>query len=443
MQLLTNVILPSIGVMILVAIVAFFASSETAYLSITKITLRQMLKDDISGRKNSPARRVAFLKKNTDRLLSLVLIGINFITSFASGLAATVAINLCGDVGATYATIIMAFVLIIFGEISPKTVASVKPVQVAQAYSLPLIILEKILFPVVWFFAKVTNGITILMNGLFKHDSTAITEEELKSLIDVGETEGTLEHDEKKMLYRIFDFSDMTVKDIMRHRSLVKTIPSNADYETVVKIFRETRYSRIPVCGPDKENTTNNSFENVLGVILYKTILTKNPDANSKRSFAERCMHPALFIPETLSAAELLVKLRKEKVSFAIAVDENGSNSGIVTTDDVLRAVFGRSVTAENAETSPEDRIQPVSPTEYLVPGDMKLYDVNELLKLNLDSDDYDTLGGWLMEQFDELPEAGAILTKDEVVYTVEDQSQRRIQSVMIKLPKAPIADAK
>lgn len=437
MQLVTNVILPSIGVAILVAIVAFFASSETAYLSITKVTLKQMLKEDISGKKNSPARRVAFLKKNTDQLLSLVLIGINFITSFASSLAATVAINLAGDIGATYATVIMAFVLIIFGEISPKTVASVKPVQIAEAYSLPLIILEKILFPVVWFFAKVTTGITILMNGLFKHDSTAITEEELKSLIDVGEHEGTLEHDEKKMLYRIFDFSDMQVKDIMRHRSLVKTIPSDANYDEVVQIFRETGYSRIPVCGEDKDGTPN-SFENVLGVILYKTVLTKNPDAKSNKSFAERCMHPALFIPETLSAAELLVKLRKEKVSFAIAVDENGSNSGIVTTDDVLRAVFGRSVMAENDKASPEDRIQPVSPTEYLVPGDMKLDDVNELLKLNLESEDYDTLGGWLLEQFDELPDAGAVLSKDGNVFTVEDQSQRRIQSVMIKLAKAP-----
>lgn len=438
MQLLTNVILPSAGVAVLVAIVAFFASSETAYLSITKVTLKQMLKEDVSGRKNSPARRVAFLKKNTDQLLSLVLIGINFITSFASGLAATVAINLLGDAGATYATVIMAFVLIIFGEISPKTVASVKPVQIAEAYSLPLIILEKILFPVVWFFAKVTNGITIMMNGLFKHDSTAITEEELKSLIDVGEHEGTLEQDEKKMLYRIFDFSDLQVRDIMRHRSLVKMIPADASYDEVVKIFRETGYSRIPVCGPDKEKTTGCSFENVLGVILYKTVLTKNPDAKSNKSFAERCMHPALFIPETLSAAELLVKLRKEKVSFAIAVDENGSNSGIVTTDDVLRAVFGRSVTAENEETSPEDRIQPVSPTEYLVPGDMKIDDVNELLKLNLESDDYDTLGGWLLEQFDELPDAGAAISKNGVVFTIEDQSQRRIQSVMIKLPKSP-----
>lgn len=438
MQLVTSVIIPAVGVAFLVAVVAFFASSESAYLSITKVTLKQMLKADTSGKKNSPARRVAFLKKNTDQLLSLVLIGINFITSFASSLAATVAIGLCGDKGATYATIIMAFVLIIFGEISPKTVATVKPVQIAEAYSLPLIILEKLLFPVVWFFSKVTNGISVMVTRLFKHDSTAITEEELKTLIDVGEHEGTLEHDEKKMLYRIFDFSDMQVKDIMRHRSLVKMIPVNAGYDEVVKIFRETGYSRIPVCGPSKESSESCSFENVLGVILYKTVLTTSPNARSTKSFAERCMHPALFIPETLTATELLVRLRKEKVSFAIAVDENGSNSGIVTTDDVLRAVFGRSVMAENAETAPEDRIQPVSPTEYLVPGDMKIDDVNELLKMNLESDDYDTLGGWLLEHFDALPEPGEVLTKDGVIFTVEDQSQRRIQSVMIKLPAVP-----
>lgn len=440
MQLLTNIILPSIGVLILVAIVAFFASSETAYLSLTKVLLKQMLKNDVSGKKNSPAKRVVFLKQNSERLLSLILIGINFITSFASGLAATVAINLFGDAGSAYATILMAFILIIFGEIAPKTIAAAHPVEIAQKYSLPLMVLQKLLFPVVWFFAKVTGGISYVMNLFFKHDKATITEEELKSLIKAGEQTGTLEHSEKNMLYKIFDFGDLHVKDLMRHRSLVKFIPEDADYPEVIKIFRETGYSRIPVCGLDKNETGDYSFENVTGVIQYKSILTRNPEAKSTKSFAKRCMKPVMFIPETLTAIELLLKFRQEKVSFAIAVDENGCNSGIITTDDILRAVFGRSVADENNEPAPENRIQPVSSTEYIIPGDMKLEDINELLNLELSSNNYDTLGGWLLDQFDALPDSGEIIKRDNIIYEILDQSQRRIQSVRIKLDKPPVS---
>ena len=157
MQTFLAVILPSIAVFVLVAVVAFFASSETAYLSITKMTLKQLLKNDDSTKKSTPAKKIAFLKKDTDKLLSLILIGINFVTSLASGLAATIAINIAGEKGAAYATVIMVFVLIIFGEITPKTFAAVYPIKAATLFATPLIILQKIFFPIVWIFAKIAG----------------------------------------------------------------------------------------------------------------------------------------------------------------------------------------------------------------------------------------------------------------------------------------------
>ena len=440
MNLLSQIIIPACAIILLVLVVAFFAGSETAYLSITRLMLRHLQKNDTSGKKNSPAKKITFLKKDTNRLLSLILIGINFVTSLVSGLAATLAISLLGDKGASIATFVMAFVLIIFGEIVPKTVSAVYPVKFASLSASPLIFLEKLLFPIVWFFSKITDGITSVLQNFFKNSKELITEEELKSLIEIGAKEGTLESSEKKMLYKIFDFTDLHIKDIMRHRSLVQFIPIDAEYDEIVKIFALSGYSRLPVCDED--------FSKVEGMLFYKSVLLNAPKSTSskstsKKSFARRYMKPTLFVPETLYATELLQKFKSEKQSFAIAVDENGSNSGIVTMDDILRAVFGRSINSIHNELPPEMRIHPVSIVEYLVPGDIKIDDANELLDLDLESENYNTIGGWLLEQFGELPEIGAILKKDGVIYRIEEQSQRRIQSVRITLPRAPVLGRK
>ena len=424
MHILISVVLPLVLTAILVVMVGFFASSETAYLSVSKITLRQMLKKESPAERNTPAKRIAYLKSDMNRLLSLVLIGINFVTSLASGLGATVAINLLGPKGTTYATLIMAFVLIIFGEIVPKTLAAVNPVAVASFNSRPLIVLQKVFMPIVWFFTKLTE---VIINIFLHYEKEVITEEELKSLISVGETEGTLEHSEKRMLYRIFEFTDLHIHDIMRHRSRVQFVPIDAPYSEVVKIFAATGYSRLPVCDGD--------FSNVLGMLYYKNVLLTTRNRESK-TFVKRSMSPALFVPETLTALELLQKFKSEQVNFAVAVDETGSNAGIVTMDDILRAVFGGMVVEHpTKEPLPAKRIQALSPTEFIIPGDLRLTDVNELLHLDLDSDEYDTLGGWLLEKFDALPETGDTIKVDEVGYKIENQSQRRIQLVRIKLP--------
>lgn len=427
---LAEVVLPCLAVAALVAVVAFFAASETAFLSITPLKLKQMLREDDPAKRSTPAKKIARLKKDPDRLLSLILVGINFVTSLASALAAAIAIRLAGEAGGAIATAVMVFVLIIFGEITPKTFAAVHPVRAAGLFASALLFLERALFPVVWVFAKISGAMTALLNSFWKDGGALITEEELKSLIDVGETEGTLEHSERRMLHRIFDFTDLHVRDLMRHRSMVKFIPVGAGYDEVVRIFGETGFSRLPVC--------EGGFENVRGTVYYKQVLVKSRYRDSPK-FLTKCISPAVFVPETLTATELLAKFKKERVNFAVVFDENGANSGIVTMDDIMRAVFGRSVHEDSPELPPERRIQPVSTVEYLVPGDLRLDDVNELMGMALSSDDYDTLAGWLLEQFDALPEQGETILVDGVTYRVEEQSQRRIRMVRMTLLSPPL----
>ena len=237
------------------------------------------------------------------------------------------------------------------------------------------------------------------------------------------------------MLYKIFDFTDLHIKDIMRHRSLVQFIPIDAKYEEIVRIFATSGYSKLPVCDGD--------FSKVEGMLFYKTVLLNAPKANSRKTFARKHMRPTIFVPETIYATDLLQRFKTEKQNFAIAIDENGSNSGIVTMDDILRAVFGRSINSIHNELPPENRIHPVSITEYIVPGDIKIDDANELLDLDMESENYNTFAGWLLEQFGELPEIGAILKKDGIIYKIEEQSQRRIRSVRVILSHPPIISQK
>lgn len=422
MSILINIILPCISLLLLLFCSAFFASSETAFTSLSRIKIRQMLKDKEKG-----ASKIAELKSNMDALITTVLTGTNFVNTLASSIATAFAVNAFGAKYVSIATAVMTILIIIFAEIIPKTLAAVKPVEIASFSAGALIIIKKILFPVVWLFNKLTQFIKYVEKKLYKDDTPLVTEEELKTLITLGKNEGTLEQNEKEMLDRIFEFSDLHVFDILKHYSLITSIDVNSSYEQVIATFKESGYSRLPVYDSSKDS--------IIGTIHYKSVLFASAPVLNSKDFIRICMKPALYVPETLTALELLQKFKKERSSFAVALDEYGSSSGIVTMKDLLQAVFGHMTDEYSVhEVAPEKRIKISGTKEFLVPGDMKLDDINDVLKLNLDSENYETLGGWLLERIGELPSVGAVYKNDGTVYIIEDQSARRIQSVRIKL---------
>lgn len=401
---------------------AFFSATETAFTSISRISVRQMLKENA---KNSI--RVYKIKSELDQLISTVLIGTNFVNTLNSSIATAFAIKVFGAEYVSFATAAITILVIVFAEIIPKTFASFNQKTVVQNSAVPILIIQKIFFPVIWLFFQFTKLLDFLEKKIIKAKHPLITEEELKALIAIGENEGTLEQDERKMLERIFEFSDLRVHNIMRHRSLVRHIYASDSFEDVIKIFEETGYSRILVY--------ENDSEEIVGMLYFKDVLFADKKVCSCNDFVRQCMRPVLFVPETLSAIELLKKFKAEKNNFAVAVNEYGEMTGIVTLDNILHEVFGR-ITDEHGmvDVPPEKRITLVGVNEFLVPGDMKLDDLNNVLYMSLSSENFDTLGGWLLERFDELPAVGSVYKKDGTLFIVEDQSARRIQTVRIKL---------
>lgn len=408
-----------IALIFIINCVAFFSGSETAFLSISKIKMKRLVQE-----KRRNAKIASSLKENIDELLTIVLIGTNFMNSLASALATTLAIEIVGDSGVGIATLVITFFATTFGQIVPKTVAGFYPDDVACKNSVILLVLEKIFFPIVWLFSKISKGASALATKFFKNDSALVTEEELKALIEVGEKEGTLEAGEKQMLYKIFRFSDLTVHNIMKHRSLIKAVPLEANKLEIVDMFVQTGVNMIPVYKESKET--------IVGVIHYKSVLMCATNKVGK-SYAETVMKGVLFVPETFTALELLSKFRKERTEFAVALNEQGETAGIVTMDDIMRVVFGRMTDEDIGRIPAEARIKFVSANEFVVPGDITLDELNSIFKINLESEEYSTLGGWILERFGSLPSTGEITVWNGILFVVEDQAARRVQSVRIK----------
>jgi len=409
-------------IVVLIFFVGFFTSSETAYISLTKIKLRTLLEE---RKKN--AKVVSKLKDNMPRLLTTVLIGTNFLNSLISALTTALVIKIAGGGGVGLPTLLTAFIITTFGQIIPKTIAGRFPEKKCLSSAVPLFVLEKLFFPVVFLFERLSHSAVWLVEKIIKPREHLITEEELKTLIDVGEKEGTIETNESLMLNKIIKFNDLSATDIMKHRSFVSMVNVNATYDEVVNEFLESGFSTLTVY--------KGSPENVVGLIHYKKVLYGNETEDNGEGYAGKMMDDVLFVPGTFSALELLQKFREDENKFAVVLDEQGQTAGIVTIEDIIRVVFGRMTDENSYDNIPaEDKIQLVTANTFIVPGDLKLDEVNSILHLNLESEEMNTLGGWVLEQFGSLPTAGMVVVKNKVLFTVEDVAQRRITSVRIRI---------
>ncbi|MDR1786655.1 MAG: hemolysin family protein [Spirochaetaceae bacterium] len=408
---------------LLIGLSAFFSASETAFLLLPRVTLRQMVKDKAPG-----AHLIRRLKQNTDGLLTTILLGNNLVNNAASAIGASLAISLAGDGGLGAAALVMTVVIILFGEILPKTAASANPAGFARRAAPPLSALMVLASPAVRLFRAYTGLLSRAAGRVLGvKDSPLITEEELKTLIEVGREDGALEKTEKDMLFNIFSFTGLKASQAARHRSLIRAIPASASFGEALDAFIRTGYSRLPVWEGEPDN--------YVGLLHYKDLLFCR--ARTQGGFAGNTMRPLRVAPGTMPCEGLLELFKKEKINFALVADEYGAPLGIVTMDDLLNSVMGRLYDEYDlSERSPAERIEIVSEVEFIIPGDIKLAEFNQIFSAALESEFFETLAGWLLEQFDALPAEGDALRRGKFAFKIEDMSRRRILSVRVRTLK-------
>ena len=408
-----------ISLIILLFLSAFFSSAETALTTVNRIRLRTLAEDG-----NKKAERVLQITDDSGKMLSAILIGNNIVNLSASSIATTLAISLWGSVGAGIATGILTFLILIFGEISPKTLATIHAEKIALAYSGFIAFLMKILTPVIFIVNKLSMGFLFLLRVDPSAKDSQMTEEELRTIVDVSKETGVIESEEHEMINNLFDFGDAQAKEVMVPRIDMIFANVNSTYEELIEIFQENKFTRLPVF---EDNT-----DNVIGILNMKDLLLCKDTEHF--SIREMIREP-YFTYEHKNTAELFLEMRKSSISLAIVLDEYGATAGLITLEDLLEEIVGE--IRDEYDTDEEDPILQLSEREYLVLGSTNLDDLCEKLDLNFTSDDYDTIGGYLIGLLDHLPEKNEIIiTDDDVLLRVDQMDKNRIEKIYIKKPE-------
>ncbi len=416
----SGIIFQAIAIVILIALSSFFSSAETAMTTVNKIRIQSLSEQG--------DKRAIILEKvisDAPKMLSAVLIGNNIVNMSVSSLMTTLTIKVLGNAYVGIATGILTLLILIFGEITPKNMATIHAEKLSLAYARIIYGLMFILTPVVFIVNKITTGVLILFHVDPNAKTNAMTEHELRTLVNVGEKDGIIENEEKQMIYNVFDFGDSTAKDVMIPRIDMTFVDINCTYDELMAIFSEDMHTRFPVY---EDNT-----DNVIGIINMKDLLIYPKE----KPFAIRnILREPYFTYEYKATADLMIEMRKASVNLAIVLDEYGATAGLVTLEDLLEEIVGE-IRDEYDENEVED-IKEIQPgREYAVQGSAKLDDINDTLHIHLESKDYDSIGGYIIEQLDCLPKDGQSVTLESGIRLVVDRiDKNRIELVHIWLPE-------
>ncbi len=409
-----------IVLLILLLLSAFFSSAETAMTTVNKIYIMSLVNEG-----NKRAKILQKIIDNPGKLLSTILIGNNIVNLSASSLATTWTTRVLGNAFVGIATGVLTLLVLLFGEITPKTMATLYAEKLSMSYAPVIYFLMKVLTPVIFIVNRLSNGILYILGVDPKGKQSTMTEQELRTIVDVSHEDGVIESEEKKMIYNVFDFGDSRAKDVMVPRIDMSFIDVNATYEELLDSFKEDGYTRYPVY--------EDSTDNIIGTINMKDLLLWNP----KEKFSIRdILRKPYFTYEHKSTAALLMEMKQYSVNFVIVLDEYGATAGMITMEDLLEEIVGE-IRDEYDADEVEDMQEIVPDREYTAQGSAKLDDLNEALGLKLDSEDYDSIGGYIIEKLDYFPKEGeSYITEDGVKLVVDATEKNRIEAVHIYIPE-------
>lgn len=417
----TATALQFIILILLILLSAFFSSAETSLTTANRIKMKTLADDG-----NRRARTVLTITEDSGKMLSAILIGNNIVNLSAASLVTTLALDLWGNAAIAIASGALTVIILIFGEIAPKTLATIHSDKMALAYAGTILFLMRILTPVIFIINKLANLVLALMHVDPSAKGPAMTEHELRTILDVSHEDGVIESEERQMIYNVFDFGDSQARDIMVPRVDMVFINVESTCEEIIDIFRRERFTRFPVYEGDTDH--------VIGVLNMKDLLGYLPAQNfDLRSL----LREPYFTYEYKKTSELMMEMRKDSINFTIVLDEYGAIAGLVTLEDLLEEIVGE--IRDEYDKDEEELIRQVGEREYIVEGSLKLDDLNDALGLTLSSEDYDSVGGYVIERLDHLPHAGEFIIDDlGIRMQVDSVDKNRIAKVHLYLPDLP-----
>ena len=414
---------------ILILINAFFASAEIAFISLNDAKIELQAKEG-----NKKAKKIQNMLKNPSKFLATIQIGVTlagFLSSafasdtFADKLAPilntwlpSVSISTWKSISIIIITIILSYFTLVFGELVPKRIAMKYYEKVSFASIGVIKTISVITAPFVKFLTFSTNIVSKLF-GVTGEEEDNVTEEEIRMMVDVGEEKGTIKEEEKEMINNVFEFNDKFVSEIMVPRNKIFALDIDMTIaEVIEKLSEDMRYSRIPVY--------DENIDNIKGIIYIKDLLISNKNKNSK---IKSLVKEAYFVSETKSVNELFQELRKDKKQIAIVLDEYGGTAGMVTMEDILEEIVGEIYDEYDKET---DKFKKIDNNTFLFDASIALYDVEKFLDIEIDEEDVDTLGGYLIKKLDRIPKDGetTIVETEKVTYKIEKVKDRQILKV-------------
>lgn len=408
-----SVVIQIVILIILLILSAFFSSAETALTTVNKIKMKSMADEG-----NKKAQIVLDITDDPSKLLGAILIGNNIVNLSASSITTTLALSFGAGTIVAIATGILTILILIFGEIVPKTMANVKSEKMALLYARPIYYIMKICNPVnviINCFAKI---IFLILRIDPNDKGEAITEDELRILVDVGHEEGVLEEEEKEMIHNVFDLGDARAKDVMVPKIHMIAMPIDSSHEDLLNVFRKERFTRIPIY--------EESVDNIVGIVNMKDfVLIEKENFDIKT-----LMHDVYLTHEHKNISELLIDMRKSSFNMAIVLDEYGETAGLITLENILEEIVG-DIYDEYDETE-EEYFKTINEKEWMVDGSVSLNDFNDRLNIAVESD-YDTIGGYIIEKLDKLPDVDdEVLFEDKLKLIVKTVDKNRVENIHV-----------
>ena len=387
-------------------------------MSLSRIRLIHMLDEKVRG-----ASVISQLKEDQNRLLGTILVGNNLVNIGASSIATVLAIKYFGNSGVGIATGVMTMLVLIFGEITPKSLAAQKSEKISLLVARPILFLSYFLSPIVIVLTHIAGIFLRLLGCKSTAKLPSITEEELMSMVNLGEEEGVIEDQEKTMIGNVFDFDDQLIKDVMVPRMDIIAININSTYGDVIKVIRAEQYSRYPIY--------NNRIDNIVGILNVKDLAF----LDSKGDFdIKKFMKKPYYTFEFMNTSELFNEMKNRRTHIAIVLDEYGGTAGIVTMEDLVEEIMGEIADEYDMLTNEIDTIQE---GEYIVDGSTRIEELNELIGTDIESEYYDSIGGYMIELLGRLPRQGESVEYLNTKFIIENMEKNRVKKIKVLMTEA------